>query len=133
MTGADIVGERLREHAQLLAIVPVAKIMGGRLGLVAAPAILVRTISSVDLDALKLTGTKRIVDRVSVTVRARDYDEQIRLIIMIGEIAADRIPAIGGTTDASIRSAGRGPDLEGPGDSFEQAQDFRVTFIRPAS
>lgn len=133
MTGADIVGERLREHEQLLEVVPVAKIMGGRLGLVAAPAILVRTISSIDLDALKLTGTKRIVDRVSVTVRARDYDEQIRLIIMIGEIAADLIPAIAGTTDASIRSAGRGPDLEGPGDSFEQAQDFRVSFTRPAS
>jgi hypothetical protein len=32
----------------------------------------------------------------------------------------------------SILTAGTGPDVAGPNDSYEQTQDFRVSFDAPA-
>lgn len=132
ITGADIVGELIREQEPILAIVPLEKIKGGRLDMVDVPAILVRTISSIDQPGLELESTVRVVDRVSATVRACDYDQQLTLIGLLGAIATDFIPAMGAATNISIRPAGRSPDMEGPGETFEQAHDFRVTFTRPA-
>jgi len=32
----------------------------------------------------------------------------------------------------SVRTAGQGPELRGIGDTFDQTQDFRVSFNEPA-
>jgi hypothetical protein len=133
MTGADIVGERLRSLPALLAVVSADRIKGGRLPAgIQIPALLVKNIGSTDRQPLREGATIRTDDRVRVTVRARSYDEQLRIIAMVATARARFIPAIAGAERVSIFTAGRGPDLEGPGDSYEQAQDFRVSFDRPA-
>lgn len=132
MTGADIVGELLRGYAPLLAQVPAARIKGGRLGLkIQLPALLVRTTSSVERQRLKRGSTVRTTDRVSVTVRADSYDEQLQIMDLVVDACADRTGTIAEAERVAVLTAGRGPDVEGPGDSFEQAQDFRVSFDKP--
>lgn len=123
MTGADIIGELLHGYAPLTAKVPVVRIKGGRLPEdTPLPALLVRTISSIEREYLRRTNVAAMLDRVSVTVRAASYDDQITILGLVVDACRPRV---------SVRPAGRGPDLTGPGDSFEQAQDFRVSFNRP--
>ena len=132
MTGADIVGALLHTWAPLTALVPVERIKGGRLPEgTSLPALLVRTVSSVERQRLRRGPSVRVVDRVSVTVRAASWDEQLRLIGHVVDAGADRTGAIAGAQRVTVLTAGAGPDLRGPGDSFEQAQDFRVSFDRP--
>ncbi|MGR6329212.1 hypothetical protein ACU5AX_09110 [Sphingomonas sp. XXL09] len=132
MTGADIVGALLRDYAALVEEVPIERIKGGRLPAnIALPALLVRTISSAERQRLRRGDTTRTNDRVSVTVRASSWDEQIRILDLVVEACADRTGSIEGATNYAVLTAGRGPDMDGPGDSFEQAQDFRASFDKP--
>lgn len=134
MTGADILGALLYDYPPLLAVVPVERIKGGRLPPdTPLPALLVRTISSVDRPRLKRGFADRVLDRVSVTVRAASYDDQIRTLDLVVEACSHQRGAIAGAANVSVLTAGRGPDLSGPGDSFEQAQDFRIGFDKPVS
>jgi len=129
MTGADIVGALLRSHAALIARVPVANIKGGVLSETAPlPSLLVRVVSLVDRQPLRRTGWVRSVARVSVTVRAASYRDQGEIIRLVRDCCAGRVGDLGGAERVSILTAGLGPDLIGPGNSFEQAQDFRVSF-----
>jgi len=119
MTGVDIIGALLIDDRAVTAIAPAVRIKAGALpDNVALPAFLVRLVSSVETQPLKRRGTIRTVDRVSVTVRAATYAEQTAAIRVI--------------RNASILTAGTGPDARGPGNSFEQTQDFRVSFDAPA-
>lgn len=134
MSGAMIVGTLLSTDPVILATVaPAARI---KLGLlpdgVQLTAVLVRTISSIDRQPLKRVGYVRVTDRVSVTVRAASYRDQVAAIKAVRTCCAGRTGNIGGGTSVSILTAGTGPDLNGPGNSFEQAQDFRVSFVEPA-
>lgn len=133
MTGEDIVAELLRAREPIVELVPLAQIQIGRLPTADLPALLITTTSSDDRSALKRGGTIHTVDRVSVTVKARSHRQRKQIIGLVGAIAADFIPTIAGLTRASVQLAGRGPDLDGPGDRFERTQDFRVSFDRPAS
>jgi hypothetical protein len=129
MTGAEIVGAVLRAADAVIATVAVARIKGGKLpDDVALPALLVRTISSIERQKLKRTGKIRTVDRVSVTVRAASYAEQLAVIKAVKDACAGQTGNVGGAESVSILNAGSGPDLIGPGDTFEQATDFRVSF-----
>lgn len=134
MTGADIIGELLLGYAPRKAMVPDANIKAGKLP-TNAPlnSLLIRTISSVERQRLKRGKTVRTNDRVSVTVRAETYDAQIRILDLVVDACADRQGAFAGAGNVSVLTAGRGPDLSGPGDSFEQAQDFKVSFDKPVS
>jgi hypothetical protein len=134
MTGAGIVTKRLRAIEAVTAVVPAERIKSGRLpAAVPLPALLVRNIGSVDRHALKGGSMIRTDDRVRVTVRAANFRDQERIMALVADARADFIAELAGAERISIHTAGRGPDLEGPGDSFEQAQDFRVSFDRPAS
>lgn len=133
ITGADIVGELLRDSAGLNLIVPPERIKGGRLpDGVQLPALLVRTISSVERQTLRRIGVVRTVDRVSVTVRAASYEDQINIIGLVRRCCAGWTGDIAGALAVSVLTAGSGPDLSGPADTYEQAQDFRVSFDRAA-
>ncbi|UAK25863.1 tail completion protein gp17 [Sphingomonas nostoxanthinifaciens] len=129
MTGAIIVGTLLRASAAMVAAVPIERI---KLGLlpdgVPLPAVVIRTISSVDRQPLKRGASVRVTDRVSVTVRAASYRDQTAIIELIRTACAGRIGDVGGGRRVSILTAGTGPDLAGPANSFEQSQDFRVSF-----
>ena len=133
ITGAGILGGLLRDNADLIALAPAAQIKAGKLpDGTPLPTLLLRTVSSIELQYLKSAAKKRLVDRVSVTVRAETYRQQQKLIALIQSIGAGQTGDIGGAENVAIRTAGTGPDLNGPGNSFEQSQDFRVTFLTQA-
>lgn len=128
MTGGNIVGTLLREDAPLAALVAAASIKLGRLPDEAAlPALLVRVVSSVEQQPLKRGGFVRTIDRVSVTVRARDYREQVAVMKLVVSACAGKVGDLAGARRCSILTAGAGPDLNGPGNTFERTQDFRVS------
>lgn len=132
MTGVDIVGALLRADADLAAIVAVANIKAGVLpDGVTLPALLVRSVGRNERVRLKRVGMARQTERVAVTVRARNYREQVQVMAAVLSICAgwngDASPA----RRIAILNGGTGPDVTGPGNSFEQTQDFRVSFDAP--
>jgi hypothetical protein len=129
MSGVAIIDALLAAHAPLIAVVPVDRIKGGRLpDGVQLPALLVRTISVVELQPLKRGSMVRTTERVSVAVRAASYREQRAVIGMVRGACAGKVGTIAHYPRVSVLTAGTGPDATGPGDSFEQTQDFRVSF-----
>lgn len=128
MSGVLIVGELLRADAALVAIVPAAQIKAGRLPEGAPlPALVIRSVSLTDVQPLK-GGPIRSNERVSVTVRAGSDRDRRTIIGLVRSSCAGRTGAIGDSTGVSVLTAGTGPDLDGPGGSFERTQDFRVSF-----
>lgn len=133
MSGIEIIGELLRADAALIATVPVDRIKAGQLPEnEPLPALLVRTISVVDSQPLKWGATVRSAARIAVTVRAASYREQIEIIRLVRAACAGKLGAIAGAERVSVRTAGTGPDVVGPGNTFEQTQDLTVSFIAPA-
>lgn len=129
VTGVGIVGELLRSDPTITAMMPVARIKAGALPEnVELPALLLKTESSKERADLKRGSTTRTTDRVSVTVRAANYRDQCIAIALVKACCTGKTGNIGGGLRVSILSAGTGPDLRGPGNSFEQTQDFRVSF-----
>ena len=132
MTGAAIVAELLRADALVTAAVPVASIRLGRLPDDAMlPVLLVRTVSVVDRQPLKRLGFVRRTERVWVTVRAASYRDQVEVIRLVRKQIAGRTGNLAGADRVSVLTAGTGPDLNGPANSFEQTQDFAVSFDEP--
>ncbi|MDR6851094.1 hypothetical protein J2Y54_000587 [Sphingomonas sp. BE123] len=132
MDGNAIVGALLTTDAPLNAVVPSDRIRAAKLpDGIALPALLVRTISVTERQPLRKGARTRTVARVSVTVRATNYAEQIAVLKLVRARLRGWVGAIAGVTDVSIQTAGTGPDVLGPGESFEQAQDFRVSFDAP--
>ena len=129
MTGVEIVGAILRDHPALLERIPVERIKAGSLpDNVVLPALLLRTVSSIDQQWLKRGDVWRVTDRVSVAVRASSYADQITIIQLVKRLCGGLTGNIGGALRVSILTAGTGPDVGGPANSFEQTQDFRVSF-----
>lgn len=127
--GATILGAVLRGYAPLLALVPAEAIKGGRLPEgQPLPALLVRTVSSTGPQLLRREATRRCIDRISVTVRAATWAEQRAIIRQVREAGADRVGPVGGGSSVTILLNGLGPDVDGPGNSYEQTQDFRVSY-----
>lgn len=129
MSGVDIIGALLRADTDVLDLVPETTIKAGRLpDGVSLPALLVKVISTVELQTLIRGPTTRTVDRVSVTVRAASYRDQRLAIRLVTACCAGRTGDVGGGVRVSILTAGTGPELDGPGNSFERTQDFRVSY-----
>jgi hypothetical protein len=129
MSGLDIIGGLLRADANVIALVPVDRIKGGRLpDGVELPALLVKETSTVERQPLKRTAQTRTVDRVSVTVRAANYRDQRLAMRLVRKCCAGRTGDLAGAVRVSILTAGTGPELDGPADTFERTQDFRVSY-----
>ena len=133
MTGVEIVGAILRDHPALVERISVGRIKAGSLpDNILLPALLLRTVSSIDRQWLKRSDVWRVTDRVSVAVRASSYADQIAIIQIVKRLCGGLTGDIGGALRVSILTAGTGPDVGGPANSFEQTQDFRVSFDEPA-
>lgn len=132
VTGSDIIGALLRGYEPLTSFVPVSQIKAGRLGTAPLPALVITMISSVDRQTLKRGRMVRRTDRISVTVRAESHRDRKFAIRLIRLACADRTGRIAGAERVSVLTAGKGPEVDGPADSFEQAQDFKVSFDEPA-
>jgi hypothetical protein len=77
---------------------------------------------------LKREAVTRTIDRISVTVRAANERDRASVIGLVVNACAGLTGNIGGGSSVSILTAGRGPYLSGPGDTYEQTQDFRVSY-----
>jgi hypothetical protein len=129
MSGVEIIGGLLRAYEPLTALVATASIKAGKLpDKVALPAILLRSVSVTDRQRLARAPLRRSTERVSVAVRAEDYRDQKEVIRLVRQCCADRTGDFAGCFRVSILTAGTGPDVGGPANSFEQTQDFRVSF-----
>lgn len=129
ISGLDIIGALLREDEGVISLIPAERIKGGRLpDGVGLPALLVKETSTVERQALKRGATTRTVDRVSVTVRAASYREQRLAMKLVRKCCAGRTGDLAGALRVSILTAGTGPELDGPANSFERTQDFRVSY-----
>lgn len=129
MSGVEIIGGLLRAYEPLAALVASSSIKAGKLpDKVALPAILLRSVSVTDRQRLKRAPLRRSTERVSVAVRAADYRDQKEVIRLVRQCCADRTGDFAGCLRVSIFTAGTGPDVGGPANSFEQTQDFRVSF-----
>lgn len=132
MNGVDIIGHLLRGDAALTAIWPASSIKAGALA-ENELGILVRSVSLIDRQTLAHEPMQHSVERVSATVRAKTYREQVAAIKLIRRACAGVVAAeIGEARQIAVLTAGTGPDVLGPGNTFEQAQDFRVSFNAPA-
>lgn len=130
MSGTDLIDALLRKSEPLIAAVPADRIKGGSLAPdILLNTLLIREVTSVDRQQLKQGSIVRTVGRISVTVRAKSWRDQRAIIRLVrAACVGDRHIELPGVTKVSVRTAGRGPDMTGPGQSFEQTQDFRVGF-----
>lgn len=129
LEGTDIIGALMLADTALVALVPPENMKAGRLpDGITLPALLAQTVSVVDRQPLVRTGLVRRIDRVSVTVRAASHRDRKAIIAAVRTCCMGRTGNIGGAVNVSIQPAGMGPDVNGPGDSFEKTQDFRVSF-----
>lgn len=125
MSGTAIIAELLLADP----FEPAVTVKAGRLpDAVALPTFLIRFVSGVDRHTLDRSGWERRVDRISVTVRAQTYREQGLLIRQAKERCAGQVGSFAGFANVVIDTAGLGPDMSGPGDTYEQTQDFRVAY-----
>lgn len=133
MNGVDIVGALLRADPAMLAMIPVERQKAGALpDNIELSALLLRSVSLIDRQTLKRGTVVRSVERVAVTVRAANYRDQVAVMKRSRTVCGGFVGDIAGAWRVSILTAGTGPDLRGFGNSFEQTQDFRVSFDAPA-
>ncbi|MDN4632314.1 hypothetical protein QCD71_12370 [Sphingomonas sp. PsM26] len=130
MSGVDIIGALLRGSDTIAAAVPVERIKAGSLpDNTVLPALLVRSVSLVERQMLRRGTWVRQSERIAVTVRAGSYREQREILRLVRNVCAGQLGALAGLgSSVSSQSAGTGPDVRGPADSFEQTQDFKVSF-----
>lgn len=132
MNGDDIVGAMLIEYAPLTAVVAVTGIKTVAIpDNTPLPNLLITVVSSVDRQPLRRGSFVRVKDRVQVKVRAQNHEERREVIRLVRKCCAGMTGAIGGGVNVAILTAGQGPDLRGPGNSYEKAQDFSVSFDDP--
>ena len=129
MSGVEIIGGLLRAFEPLAELVAAASVKAGKLpdGVI-LPALLIRSVSVTDRQRLSRAPLRRSTERVSVAVRAANYRDQKEVIRLVRQCCADRTGDFAGCFRVSILTAGTGPDVGGPANSFEQTQDFRVSF-----
>jgi hypothetical protein len=129
MSGTAIISELLVTDEWLAELAGKGQIKEDRLpDGVALTAILLRTVSGVDRQTLKRGTFVRTVERIAVTVRAASVRDRKASIDRIRAACAGKIGDFAGCFRVSVLTAGLSPTMIGPGDSFEQTQDFRVSF-----
>ncbi|NVD43484.1 tail completion protein gp17 [Qipengyuania atrilutea] len=132
MSGVDIIGALLLADTAVTDFVPPSMIKAGRLpDGVSSRSLVVRSISLVERVTLKREALVRVRERVSVTIRAANYDDQKALTKLVRDACAGRTGTIANFDAVSVIAAGTGPDVNGPADTFEKAQDFMVGFNEP--
>lgn len=133
MTGAEIIGTLLLNHLPLLAVVPLENIKADAFIIrQPTPALLVTEISFRQRRTLRRGEQVRVTERVRTTVRAKTADQRRQVMELVWSCCADWTGNMEGATGIAVLEDGRGPGMTGVGDAFEQAQDFLVTYSRPA-
>ncbi|WP_230781566.1 tail completion protein gp17 [Sphingomonas sp. Leaf37] len=133
MSGTGIVTELLLADPTMAAIAARGGLKEDRLpDGVTLTAVLLRTVSSTDRQPLKVGALIRSSERIAVTVRAASVRDRKAAIRTIRAACHGKTGDLAECFRVSVRTAGLGPSVLGPGNSFEQTQDFRVSFDAPA-
>jgi hypothetical protein len=134
MSGVAIIGELLNASTSLLAVVPTARIMAGALPQnITLPALAVTSISVVDRNTLKDGSTRRVTERVQVTVLAKNYAENGAVLALVRTACASKRGTFAGKTAVVVLLDGAGPDfMDDAASIWMKTQDFRVSFNEPA-
>jgi len=130
MNGVIVVRSLLVADAEVTALVPAARIVAGVVpqgtGL---PTISLMSVSGIDRNILMPGTSRRVTERVQVTVLAASYPAAKAIIRAVRAAAADRMPAIDRLTDVTVHTDSAGPDfLDEETGIHMQSQDFRVSF-----
>lgn len=130
MNGVIAVRSLLVADAGVTALVPAVQIMAGVIPQgVALPAISLMSVSSTDRNILLPGTSRRVAERVQVTVLVASYPAAKSIIRAVRAAAADRMPIIAGLTDVTVHTDSAGPDfLDAETGIHMQTQDFRVAF-----
>ena len=130
MNGVIAVRSLLVADTGVTGPVPIARIAAGMLPQgMDLPAISLMSVSSVDLYIPSPGTTRRVTERVQVTVLARTYPEVKAIIAAVRQAAADQMPTIDGLFDVTVHTDSAGPDfLDEETGIHMQTQDFRVSF-----
>lgn len=130
LDGCTIIGTLLRGDAGIINIVPATNIAEGAPPRGAQlPIILIESTSSVEPGQPLVRGAAVMtVDRVAVTIRAASHRDRKRIRALVVACCAGKTGSIAGASNVSVLTAGAGPDLRGPADSFDRTQDFRVFY-----
>lgn len=132
MSGVSIIAALIEADAGLLATVPVAQIKAGRLpDETPLPAVLIRHVSMVEQQMLRRGDVVHTIERISVAVRAGKYQQPAEILKLVRGACAGKTGTIAGFANVAVLTAGTGPDVNGPANSFERTQDFRVSFDAP--
>ena len=136
MSGVAAVWKLLSAAPALTAIVPKAQIMSGDLPIkTPVPAIGITTISEVDRQVIAQGATRRVTERVQVTIMGKTYAQAKQIKKLVKNIADGKMPTnISGITEVTVRADGAGPDFTEDEVSVPmQMQDFLVGFNEPTS
>lgn len=130
MSGVDIVGALLLGSDEATAYAAEGSILSEYLPEdVVLPAFVVRSVSLLDRQPLRRGPKVRSFERVAVTVRARNYEEQRRGMKIIRRVCGGFVaPQLGDATNVAVLTDGAGPDVIGPGNTSERTQDLRVSY-----
>lgn len=130
MNGVIVVRSLLVADTGVTALVPAVRIAAGMLPHgTSLPVISLMSVSSTDRNIPAPGTTRRVTERVQVTVLARTYPEAKSLIAAVRAAAADRMPVVDGLTDVTVHTDSAGPDfLDEETGIHMQTQDFRVSF-----
>jgi hypothetical protein len=129
MSGSRIIVALLRAYGPLRAQVAAEQIKAAALPEnVTLPALLVRSVSLIEQQPLTHRPKVHTTERIAVTVRAASYRDQEAIIKLVRSCCRHVTGSVDGIDNVAVLTAGTGPDVRGPGISFEKTTDFRVSF-----
>lgn len=132
MSGVSIIAALIEADAELLALVPLVKIKAGRLpDETGPPAMLIRHVSMIEQQMLRRGTVVHTVERISVALRVAEYRHLGAILKLLRAACAGKTGTVAGFHNVAVLTAGTGPDLNGPGNTFERTQDFRAAFDAP--
>lgn len=134
MSGVAIIGELFNASTPLLTAVPTDRIKAGALPQnIALPALAATSVSVVDRNTVKDGTTRRVTERVQVTVLARTYAEMLAVLALVRAACASKRGTFAGKTVVVVLLDGAGPDfMDDAASIWMKTQDFRVSFNEPA-
>jgi hypothetical protein len=130
MNGVIVVRSLLAGETRVTAHVPEARIAAGMLPQgTDLPAISLMSVSSVDRNIPAPGPTRRVTERVQMTVLAASYRQVKVILAAVRKAAADQRPTIDGLDDVTVHTDTVGPDfLDEETGIHMQSQDLRVSF-----
>lgn len=133
MSGVAIITGLLLANAPLTAAVVPANIMPGVIPLgTVLPAVSIADISGMSRNtiSMKEPNGSMATDRVQVTVKAKTYADQKRILDLVHEACQNTYGLVNGVQCRSIIDGVKGPDMQDVERSiFLQSRDFLVMYI----